>query len=336
MIDGRIILKNNFDALLTKYQNLIIFGEDTGKIGDVNQGLEGMQIKYGTDRVDDRGIREATIIGEGIGLAMRGLRPIAEIQYLDYLMFALQTLSDDLATVSYRSVGKQLSPLIVRTRGHRLEGMWHAGSPMGMILNSLKGMLVLTPRNMVQAAGMYNTLLNCSDPALIIEPLNAYRLKEKQPTNIGEYNVLLGHVDFITTGKDITVVSYGSTLKLIEKALTELYKHDIEIELIDLQTLIPLDINMDIVKSLEKTNKLLIVDEDFPGGASSHILKVILEDQDGFKYLDSKPITLTAKEHRTPYGSDGDYFSKPSLDDIFESCYKIMHDYNPKKYPLNF
>ena len=336
MIDGRIILKNNFDSLLTKYPNLIIFGEDTGKIGDVNQGLEGMQIKYGTDRVDDRGIREATIIGEGIGLAMRGLRPIAEIQYLDYLMFALQTLSDDLATVSYRSVGKQLSPLIVRTRGHRLEGMWHAGSPMGMILNSLKGMLVLTPRNMVQAAGMYNTLLSCSDPALIIEPLNAYRLKEKQPTNIGEYNVSLGHIDFITRGKDITVVSYGSTLKLIEKSLTELSKHDIEIELIDLQTLIPLDTNMDIVKSLEKTNKLLIVDEDFPGGASSHILKVILEDQDGFKHLDSKPITLTAKEHRTPYGSDGDYFSKPSLDDIFESCYKIMHEYNPKKYPLNF
>ena len=336
MIDGRIILKNNFDSLLTKYPNLIVFGEDTGKIGDVNQGLEGMQIKYGTDRIDDRGIREATIIGEGIGLAMRGLRPIAEIQYLDYLMFALQTLSDDLATVSYRSVGKQLSPLIVRTRGHRLEGMWHAGSPMGMILNSLKGMLVLTPRNMVQAAGMYNTLLSCSDPALIIEPLNAYRLKEKQPTNIGEYNVSLGYVDFITRGKDITVVSYGSTLKLIEKSLTELSKHDIEIELIDLQTLIPLDINMDIVKSLEKTNKLLIVDEDFPGGASSHILKVILEDQDGFKYLDSKPITLTAKEHRTPYGSDGDYFSKPSLDDIFESCYKIMHEYNPKKYPLNF
>ena len=336
MIDGRIILKNNFDSLLTKYPNLIVFGEDTGKIGDVNQGLEGMQIKYGTDRIDDRGIREATIIGEGIGLAMRGLRPIAEIQYLDYLMFALQTLSDDLATVSYRSVGKQLSPLIVRTRGHRLEGMWHAGSPMGMILNSLKGMLVLTPRNMVQAAGMYNTLLSCSDPALIIEPLNAYRLKEKQPTNIGEYNVSLGYVDFITRGKDITVVSYGSTLKLIEKSLTELSKHDIEIELIDLQTLIPLDTNMDIVKSLEKTNKLLIVDEDFPGGASSHILKVILEDQDGFKYLDSKPITLTAKEHRTPYGSDGDYFSKPSLDDIFESCYKIMHEYNPKKYPLNF
>ena len=336
MIDGRIILKNNFDSLLTKYPNLIIFGEDTGKIGDVNQGLEGMQIKYGRDRVDDRGIREATIIGEGIGLAMRGLRPIAEIQYLDYLIFALQTLSDDLATVSYRSVGKQLSPLIVRTRGHRLEGMWHAGSPMGMILNSLKGMLVLTPRNMVQAAGMYNTLLSCSDPALIIEPLNAYRLKEKQPTNIGEYNVSLGHVDFITTGKDITVVSYGSTLKLIERSLTELSKHDIEIELIDLQTLIPLDINMNIVKSLEKTNKLLIVDEDFPGGASSHILKVILEDQDGFKHLDSKPITLTAKEHRTPYGSDGDYFSKPSLDDIFESCYKIMHEYNPKKYPLNF
>ena len=336
MVDGRIILKNNFDSLLTKHQNIIIFGEDTGKIGDVNQGLEGMQIKHGKDRVDDRGIREATIVGEGIGLAMRGLRPIAEIQYLDYLMFALQTLSDDLATVSYRSVGKQLAPLIVRTRGHRLEGMWHAGSPMGMILNSLKGMLVLTPRNMVQAAGMYNTLLSCSDPALIIEPLNAYRLKEKEPNNIGEFNVPLGHVEYISKGKDITVVSYGSTLKLVEKAIVELLKHDIEIELIDLQTLIPIDINMDIVKSLEKTNKLLIIDEDFPGGASSHIMKVVLEDHDGFKFLDSKPVTLTAMEHRPPYGSDGDYFSKPSIDDIFESCYKIMHEYSPKKYPLKF
>ena len=336
MLDGRIILKNNFDSLLTKYPNVIIFGEDTGKIGDVNQGLEGMQIKHGKDRVDDRGIREATIVGEGIGLAMRGFRPIAEIQYLDYLMFALQTLSDDLATVSYRSVGKQLAPLIVRTRGHRLEGMWHAGSPMGMILNSLKGMLVLTPRNMVQAAGMYNTLLACSDPALIIEPLNAYRLKEKQPTNMGEFNVRLGQVEFIKKGKDITVVSYGSTLKLVEKTLVELSNHEIDIELIDIQTLIPLDLSMDIVKSLEKTNKLLIIDEDFPGGASSHIMKVILEDHDGFKFLDSKPITLTAKEHRTPYGSDGDYFSKPSLDDIFECCYKIMHEYNPARYPLKF
>ncbi len=336
LVDARVVLKNNFDSLLTKYPNIVIFGEDTGKIGDVNQGLEGMQIKYGTDRVDDRGIREATIVGEGIGLAMRGFRPIAEIQYLDYLMFALQTLSDDLATVSYRSVGKQLAPLIVRTRGHRLEGMWHAGSPMGMILNSLKGMLILTPRNMVQAAGMYNTLLSCSDPALIIEPLNAYRLKEKEPTNLGEFNVALGHVEFMSKGKDITVVSYGSTLKLVEKAMIELLNHGIEIELIDLQTLIPLDINRDIVKSLEKTNKIIVIDEDFPGGASSHILKVVLEDHDGFKFLDSKPITLTSKEHRPPYGSDGDYFSKPSIDDIFESCYKIMHEYNPIKYPLTF
>lgn len=336
LVDARVVLKNNFDSLLTKYPNIVIFGEDTGKIGDVNQGLEGMQIKYGTDRVDDRGIREATIVGEGIGLAMRGFRPIAEIQYLDYLMFALQTLSDDLATVSYRSVGKQLAPLIVRTRGHRLEGMWHAGSPMGMILNSLKGMLILTPRNMVQAAGMYNTLLSCSDPALIIEPLNAYRLKEKEPTNLGEFNVAFGHVEFMSKGKDITVVSYGSTLKLVEKAMIELLNHEIEIELIDLQTLIPLDINRDIVKSLEKTNKIIVIDEDFPGGASSHILKVVLEDHDGFKFLDSKPITLTSKEHRPPYGSDGDYFSKPSVDDIFESCYKIMHEYNPKKYPLTF
>ena len=267
---------------------------------------------------------------------MRGFRPIAEIQYLDYLMFALQTLSDDLATVSYRSVGKQLAPLIVRTRGHRLEGMWHAGSPMGMILNSLKGMLVLTPRNMVQASGMYNTLMSCTDPALIIEPLNAYRLKEKEPLNLGEFTVPLGKIEIINPGTDITVVSYGSTLKLVEKTISELERNNINIELIDIQSLIPFDLNKDIVESIKKTNKLLIVDEDYPGGASSFILKVLIEDHNGFKYLDSKPITLTAKEHRTPYGSDGDYFSKPSIDDIFEACYRIMHEYNPKKYPRNY
>ena len=336
LIDGRIILKNNFDALLTKNKNIVIFGEDSGKIGDVNQGLEGLQVKYGKSRVDDRGIREASIVGEGIGLAMRGFRPIAEIQYLDYLMFALQTLSDDLATLYYRTVGKQKAPLIIRTRGHRLEGMWHAGSPMGMILNSLKGLLVLTPRNMVQASGMYNTLIKCSDPALIIEPLNAYRLKEKEPKNLGEFNVPLGKVEIISKGNDITVVSYGSTLKLIDKILPELKKYNIQIELIDIQTLIPFDINHDIVKSLKKTNKLLIIDEDYPGGASSYILKTIIEDQDGFKYLDSKPKTLTAKEHRPPYGSDGDYFSKPSIDDIFEECYKIMNEYEPKRYPKKY
>ena len=336
LVDGRIILKNNFDSLLTKKSNIVIFGEDSGKIGDVNQGLEGLQTKYGKERVDDRGIREATIVGEGIGLAMRGFRPIAEIQYLDYLMFALQTLSDDLATVSYRSVGKQLAPLIVRTRGHRLEGMWHAGSPMGMILNSLKGMLVLTPRNMVQASGMYNTLMSCTDPALIIEPLNAYRLKEKEPLNLGEFTVPLGKIEIINPGTDITVVSYGSTLKLVEKTIPELQRNNINIELIDIQSLIPFDLNKDIVESIKKTNKLLIVDEDYPGGASSFILKVLIEDHNGFKYLDSKPITLTAKEHRTPYGSDGDYFSKPSIDDIFEACYRIMHEYNPKKYPSNY
>lgn len=336
MIDGRIILRNNFDKLLSKYSNLIIFGEDTGKIGDVNQGLEGLQIKHGINRVDDRGIREATIVGEGIGLSMRGFRPIAEIQYLDYLMFAIQTLSDDLATVSYRSVGKQLAPLIIRTRGHRLEGMWHAGSPMAMILNSMKGILILTPRNMVQAAGMYNTLLCCSDPALIIEPLNAYRLKEKEPQNLGDFNVPLGKVEFLKNGNDLTMVSYGSTLKLAEKAAIELSKHDINIELIDLQTLIPLDLNKDVLKSLKKTNKIIVVDEDYPGGASSHILKVVLEDHDGYEFLDSKPVTLTAKDHKPPYGSDGDYFSKPSVDDIFESAYKIMHEYNPKKYPIKF
>jgi len=247
-------------------------------------------------------------------------------------MFALQTLSDDLATLYYRTVGKQKAPLIIRTRGHRLEGMWHAGSPMGMILNSLKGLLVLTPRNMVQASGMYNTLINCSDPALIIEPLNAYRLKEKEPKNLGEFNIPLGKVEFISKGNDITVISYGSTLKLIEKTIPELKKHNIEIELIDLQTLIPFDINNDILISVKKTNKLLIVDEDYPGGASSFILKKIIEDQDAFKYLDSKPITLTAKEHRPPYGSDGDYSSKPSFEDIFEEVYMIMNEVDPNKY----
>lgn len=336
LVDGRVVLKNNFDALLTKHKNIIIFGEDSGKIGDVNQGLEGLQIKHGKDRVDDRGIREASIVGEGIGLAMRGLRPIAEIQYLDYLLFALQTLSDDLATLSYRTVGKQKAPLIIRTRGHRLEGVWHSGSPMAMILNSLKGILVLTPRNMVQASGMYNTLMACQDPALIIEPLNAYRLKEKQPKNLGEFTLPLGKIEYISYGNDITVISYGSTLKIVEKAIVDLKKHNIEIELIDLQTLIPFDLNKDIIKSLIKTNKLLIIDEDYPGGASSYIMKIILEDYDGFQYLDSKPMTITSKEHRPPYGSDGDYFSKPSVDDVFEGCYKIMNEYNPIKYPIIF
>ncbi|MFL2616375.1 MAG: thiamine pyrophosphate-dependent enzyme [Flavobacteriaceae bacterium] len=335
LTDGRIILRNNFDKLFEIHPNLIIFGEDSGKIGGVNQGLEGLQEKYGTEKVDDRGIREATIIGEGIGLSLRGFRPIAEIQYLDYLIFAIQGLSDDLATMSYRTVGKQLAPLIVRTRGHRLEGIWHAGSPMGMLINSLRGVNLLVPRNMVQASGMYNALMNSFEPGIVIEPLNSYRLKERQPDNLGEFQLKIGKVEFIKKGIDITVVSYGSTLRIVEKASVILEKHDISIELIDLQALIPFDIDNEISQSIEKTNKLLIIDEDYPGGASSYILNKVLNEQDAFKFLDSKPETLTAKEHRPPYGTDGDYYSKPSIDDVFEKIYKIMKEYNPDKYKLD-
>ena len=335
LIDGRIILRNNFDKLFEIHPNLIVFGEDSGKIGGVNQGLEGLQEKYGTEKVDDRGIREATIIGEGIGLSLRGFRPIAEIQYLDYLIFAIQSLSDDLATMSYRTVGKQLAPLIVRTRGHRLEGIWHAGSPMGMLVNSLRGINLLVPRNMVQASGMYNALMNSFEPGIVIEPLNSYRLKEKQPDNLGEFKLKVGKVEFIRKGTDITVVSYGSTLRIVEKASAILEKHDISIELIDLQSLIPFDIDSEISQSVQKTNKLLIIDEDYPGGASSYILNKVLNEQDAFKFLDSKPETLTAKEHRPPYGTDGDYYTKPSIDDVFEKIYKIMKEYNPDKYKLD-
>ncbi len=334
LIDGRIILKNNFDKLLSINKNLIIFGEDSGKIGGVNQALEGLQNKYGSLRIDDRGIREASIVGEGIGLALRGFRPIAEIQYLDYLIFALQTLSDDLATMSYRSVGKQISPLIVRTRGHRLEGIWHSGSPIGMLVNSLRGIRILVPRNMVQAAGMYNSLLKSFEPAIVIEPLNSYRLKEKEPTNYGDFCLKIGKVDFIRKGTDITIVSYGSTLRIVDKACDILEKHDISVDLIDIQSIIPFDIDNDIIQSLKLTNKLLIVDEDLPGGASSYILHKILDLNNGYNFLDSKPITLTGKEHRPPYGTDGDYFSKPSIDDVFEMVYKIMQEYNPAKYNL--
>ena len=335
LTDGRIILRNNFDKLFEIHPNLIVFGEDSGKIGGVNQGLEGLQEKYGTEKVDDRGIREATIIGEGIGLSLRGFRPIAEIQYLDYLIFAIQGLSDDLATMSYRTVGKQLAPLIVRTRGHRLEGIWHAGSPMGMLTNSLRGVNLLVPRNMVQASGMYNALMNSFEPGIVIEPLNSYRLKERQPDNLGEFQLKIGKVEFIKKGIDITVVSYGSTLRIVEKASVILEKHDISIELIDLQALIPFDIDNEISQSVQKTNKLLIIDEDYPGGASSYILNKVLNEQDAFKFLDSKPETLTAKEHRPPYGTDGDYYSKPSIDDVFEKIYKIMKEYNPDKFKLD-
>jgi len=331
-VDGRIILRNNFDKLLEKYDNLLIFGEDSGKIGDVNQGLEGLQEKYGKERVSDRGIREASIIGEGIGLALRGFRPIAEIQYLDYLLYAIQILSDDLATLHYRTYGRQIAPLIIRTRGHRLEGIWHSGSPMSAILSTLRGINVLVPRNMVQAAGMYNTLLKCEEPAILIESLNGYRLKENEPENLSDFTVLLGQSEMIKEGRDITIISYGSTLRLAEKACEELEKLNIFCDLIDVQTLIPFDLNDITIKSLKKTNKLLIVDEDLPGGASSYISQKILQEKGGFEYLDSSPITLTAKNHRPAYGTDGDYFSKPSIDDIVEKANKIMNEYDPNKY----
>ncbi|NEW77959.1 MAG: transketolase [Gelidibacter sp.] len=332
LVDGRIIIKDNFDILFSKYKDLFIFGEDAGNIGDVNQGLVGLQEKYGKLRVADTGIREATIIGQGIGMALRGLRPIAEIQYLDYLLYAIQILSDDLATLHYRTVGKQKAPLIVRTRGHRLEGIWHSGSPMGAIVHLLRGMNILVPRNMTKAAGFYNTLLECDEPALIVENLNGYRLKEKFPNNLGEFKTPIGVVETIKIGKDITVVSYGSTLKLVEDVVNSLKQVDIDIEIIDVQSLLPFDTNKDVVKSIKKTNRLIIIDEDVPGGASAYLLNEILEKQNAYAYLDSKPVTLTAKPHRAAYGTDGDYFSKPNEEDIFEAIYGMMNEVNPTKY----
>jgi pyruvate/2-oxoglutarate/acetoin dehydrogenase E1 component/TPP-dependent pyruvate/acetoin dehydrogenase alpha subunit len=331
-VDGRIVMRDNFDALLEKHPEVLIFGEDAGFIGDVNQGLEGLQEKFGKLRISDTGIREATIIGQGIGLAMRGLRPIAEVQYLDYLLYALQIMSDDLATLRYRTFGKQKAPLIVRTRGHRLEGIWHAGSPLGAIINSLRGIHILVPRNMTKAAGFYNTLLEGDDPALVIECLNGYRLKEELPTNLGEFKTPIGVVETIKKGSDMTIVSYGSTLRLVEEAAKELQQVGIDVEIIDAQSLLPFDLNHDCVKSLMKTNKLLVVDEDVPGGATAYILQEILETQNGYQYTDSKPATLTAKAHRPAYGTDGDYFSKPSTEDIFEKVYEMMHEYNPEKF----
>jgi len=333
-VDGRIILRDNFKALFEKHDNILVFGEDTGKIGDVNQGLEGLQSLFGVERVADRGIREATIVGEGIGMALRGLRPIAEIQYLDYVLYALQIMSDDLATLHYRTNGKQVCPLIVRTRGHRLEGIWHSGSPMGSLVHNLRGMFVLVPRNMTQAAGMYNTLLEGNDPALVIESLNGYRLKEKLPNNLGDFRVPLGVVDTVRQGKDMTVVSYGSTLRIVLEAADELASLGIDIEVIDVQSLTPFDLNHDIRKSIEKTNRVLVVDEDVPGGGTAYILNELLEKQQIFPLLDSKPKALSAKEHRPAYGSDGDYFSKPSLDDIVETVYEMMHEFDPRQFPL--
>jgi pyruvate/2-oxoglutarate/acetoin dehydrogenase E1 component/TPP-dependent pyruvate/acetoin dehydrogenase alpha subunit len=331
--DGRMVLRDNFDAIFAKYPEVLIFGEDAGNIGDVNQGLVGLQEKYGELRVADVGIREASIIGQGIGMALRGLRPIAEIQYLDYLLYAIQILSDDLATLQYRTVGKQKAPLIIRTRGHRLEGIWHSGSPMGMIINAIRGIHVLVPRNMTKAAGFYNSLLECDEPALVIECLNGYRIKEKMPLNYGEFKTPIGVIEVMKEGADITLVSYGSTLRLVEEAAKELLETGIDCEIIDIQTLLPFDVNKDIVKSIAKTNRLLVIDEDVPGGASAYILQQIIEKQDAYNYLDSKPQTLTAKAHRPAYGTDGDYFSKPSIEDIYERVYAMMNEVNPTKFP---
>ncbi|MFL0100055.1 alpha-ketoacid dehydrogenase subunit alpha/beta [Tenacibaculum maritimum] len=332
LVDARIIMRDNFEAILKRYPEVLVFGEDAGYIGDVNQGLEGLQEKFGALRVADTGIREATILGQGIGMAMRGLRPIAEIQYLDYLLYALQIMSDDLATLRYRTFGKQKAPLIIRTRGHRLEGIWHAGSPMGAIINTLRGIHVLVPRNMTKAAGFYNTLLEGDDPALVVECLNGYRLKEELPTNLGNFTTPIGVVETIKEGEDITVVSYGSTLRIVEEAAKDLIQVGINIEIIDAQSLLPFDIKQDTVKSIMKTSRLLIVDEDVPGGASAYLLQEITEKQNAYRYLDSKPATLSAKAHRPAYGTDGDYFSKPSAEDIFEKIYEIMHEANPQKF----
>lgn len=336
VVDGRLVLRNNFETLFKKHPEILTFGEDVGKIGGVNQSMEGMQELFGELRVSDTGIRECTIIGQGIGMAMRGLRPIAEIQYLDYLLYAIQILSDDLATVQYRTKGGQKAPLIIRTRGHRLEGIWHSGSPMGMIINALRGMYVCVPRNMTKAAGMYNTLIKADEPALVVECLNGYRKKEKLPTNLGEFCEPLGEVDVVKEGTDVTVVSYGSTFNICEEVAKQLEEVGVSVELVDAQTLIPFDIKHDIAKSLSKTNRLVIVDEDVSSGATGYMLDQILVKQNAYFSLDSQPITVSAKDHRPAYGTDGDYFSKPNEEEIFNAVYNLMHEADPKQYPVIF
>ena len=332
LVDGRLILQKNFEEIFTRYPNVLTFGEDVGGIGGVNQVMEGMQEKFGVERVSDTGIRECTIIGSGIGMALRGLRPIAEIQYLDYIYYALQIMRDDLATVRYRTAGGQKAPLIVRTRGHRLEGIWHSGSPMGAIINSLRGMHVCVPRNMTQAAGMYNTLLRAQEPALVVECLNGYRKKELMPSNCGEYTVPLGKPEITRSGTDITILSYGSTFNLCTDAAARLAELGIDVELVDAQTLLPFDIDSVTAESVSRTNRLLIVDEDVPGGASAYLLDEVLNRQGAWVSLDSQPRTLSAKPHLPAYTSDGDYFSKPSVDDIVEAAYSYMQEYAPSTF----
>jgi pyruvate/2-oxoglutarate/acetoin dehydrogenase E1 component/TPP-dependent pyruvate/acetoin dehydrogenase alpha subunit len=331
-VPGRQILRENYDKLFSKYPLLAIFGEDVGHIGGVNQTLEGLQKKYGELRITDTGIREATILGQGIGMALRGMRPISEIQYLDYLMYAMQLLSDDLATTYYRTAGRMIAPLIISTRGHRLEGIWHSGSPMSMLINSVKGVYVCSPRDMTRAAGFYNTLLEGNDPAIVIEPLNGYRLKERLPDNIGEFRIPLGIPEILRQGTDITVVSYGSTVKVAVEAAQHLEKHGISVELIDVQTLVPFDIPKVIVNSVKKTNKILFLDEDVPGGTTAFMMQQVIEKQGAWQYLDSMPRTLTSQEHRPAYTTDGDYFSKPNAEDVFDLIYEMMRETNPKKF----
>ena len=334
LVDGREVVLACFDAALERDPRVFAFGEDVGTIGDVNQGFAGMQEKYGEIRVSDTGIRELSIIGQGIGTALRGLRPIAEIQYLDYLLYALQIMSDDIATLQYRTRGGQKAPIIIRTRGHRLEGIWHSGSPMGMIVHAVRGMHVCVPRNMTQAAGMYNLLLKADEPALVIECLNGYRLKEKMPSNIGEFTVPLGMPEIINNGNDVTIVGYGSTLRIIQDAIKKLEEVGISCELIDVQTLLPFDTSHTIVDSIKKTNKVVFIDEDVPGGATSYMMQKVLEEQKAYLHLDAAPLTITSKAHRPAYGTDGDYFSKPNAEEIFIRIYELMSEYNPNKYPV--
>jgi len=333
LVDGREVLQACFDAAMSRDPRVFAIGEDVGKIGDVNQAFAGLQDKYGNLRVTDTGIRETTIIGQGIGAALRGLRPITEIQYLDYLLYALQTLSDDLATLQYRTAGGQKAPLIIRTRGHRLEGVWHSGSPIGMILNSLRGINVLVPRDMTQAAGFYNTMLKSDDPALIIECLNGYRLKERIPDNISEFTVPLGQPEVLREGDDVTIITYGSMCRVILQAAQELEEVGISVEVIDVQTLLPFDLDHRIVESLKKTNRVVFADEDVPGGASAYMMQKVLEEQSGYFHLDSQPVTIAAKEHRPAYASDGDYFSKPNTETVFDKVYELMNEVNPAKFP---
>lgn len=336
MVPGREILRDNFDSILKKYKEVVIFGEDVGKIGGVNQTYEGLQEKYGELRIFDTGIREATIIGQGVGLAMRGFRPIAEIQYFDYLLYGLQVLSDDLATLQYRSVGRQKAPMIVTTRGHRLEGIWHAGSPLSMVINSIRGVYVLVPRNMTQAAGFYNTMLASDEPALIIEPLNGYRLRERKPDNLGEFRVPVGKTETLLEGNDVTLVTYGSCVRIAQEAAEQLSDFRISVELIDVQSLLPFDLDHSITKSLMKTNKIVFFDEDVPGGATAYMMQKVLEEQGGFRHLDAEPRTVTSKPHRAAYSTDGDYFSNPNAEDVFDAVYNLMHEYNPNRYPKIF